>query len=300
MRIGTRDSALALAQTHKVKELIVSCCGLNPSSIEVVKIKTTGDKLKNKDLSNVGGKGLFLKEIEEQLLLDNIDIAVHSTKDIPASIPEDLMIAAYLKRDYVEDVFISRNFSSIEGLPYGATFGTSSPRRRVQMQMIRPDLKFVLFRGNVNTRLQKLKDGEADATSLALCGIKRLGIDLEKEGYKSSVLPYDRFIPAVGQGVISVECRKKDKDLIEILKLINDHRTENMMLAERAFLETLKGTCKTPMAAYAEYLDAKIALHCMLANDEGTKVHNIIKTGEVSCPRKLGIKAAKTIQKMFL
>jgi hydroxymethylbilane synthase len=300
MRIGTRGSRLALAQANKVKHKIIKHCGIEDSQIEIVPIKTTGDKIQNKDLTAVGGKGLFLKEIEEQLLLNNIDIAVHSTKDIPAFIPEDLTIAAYLKRDYAEDLFVSKHFSSLEDLPQGATFGTSSPRRRIQIKMIRPDLQFVLFRGNLETRLQKLKDGQADATSLALCGIKRLNIDLEKEGYKSMVLPKDRFIPAVGQGVISIECRKQDKELIKILNKINDKETQNLILAERSFLEALKGTCKTPMAAHAEYLDNQIMLYCMLANEDGTKVRHIMEVGDVDSPKQLGIKAAKAIEKLFL
>jgi hydroxymethylbilane synthase len=300
MKIGTRGSELALAQAHQVRDAIVKLCNVEYSSTEIVPIKTSGDKIQNKDLSQVGGKGLFIKEIEEQLLLNNIDIAVHSTKDIPAFIPEDLVIAAYLPRDYAEDIFISTKFASLEDLPNGATFGTSSPRRRVQVQMVRPDLQFVLFRGNVGTRLQKLKDGHADATSLALCGVKRLAIDLAKEGFKSEILPKDRFIPAVGQGIISVECRKKDKDLIKMLQQIDDQQTRSLILAERAFLETLKGTCKTPMAAHAEYIDNKIALYCMLSNEEGTKVRNVMETGDIFSAQKIGIRAAKTMQKLFV
>jgi hydroxymethylbilane synthase len=300
MRIGTRGSKLALAQANRVKDAIIRSCQVSANDIEIIPITTSGDKIQNKDLSTVGGKGLFIKELEEQLLLDNIDIAVHSTKDIPAYIPEDLTIAAFLKRDAIEDVFVSKHYSSFEALPQGALLGTASPRRRLQVYMVRPDLKTVLFRGNVETRLQKLSEGLADATILAACGLDRLGIDLKQEGFYAQILPKDRFIPAIGQGIISVECRKKDSHIIKMLDKINDRDTKILALAERGYLETLKGNCKTPMAAYAEYVDNKIMLYCMLANDEGTKVRTLVESGDVSEPYKVGYRAAKAIQKLLL
>lgn len=299
MRMGTRNSALALAQTHRVRDQLVKYCKINLVEIEIVEIKTTGDKIQNQDLTKVGGKGLFLKEIEEQLLLNNIDIAVHSTKDIPAEIPEDLVMAAYLERDVAEDLFVSKEFDSLQDLPQGAILGTASPRRKVQVAMVRPDIKTVLFRGNVGTRLRKLSEGQADATTLARCGIERLGIDLAQEGFKSQILSKDQFIPAIGQGVIGIECRKKDKDIIKMLSRINHQQTEHLVLAERGFLETLHGTCKTPMAAHATYVGSKIELCCMLADDSGTKVRSVAEIGDADSAYKIGVRAAKSIKQLF-
>jgi len=281
IRIGTRGSKLALVQAEIVKKELL----LYDSSMEIqiVPIKTTGDNNKFADLTKLGGKALFLKEIEEELLAKNIDIAVHSMKDIPAIIPNGLKIAAVLERADSRDVFISNNGKSFLDLEEGSVIGTSSPRRAVQILKLRPDFKIIPFRGNVDSRLKKVQDKEVDATMLALAGLERLG--LYEQGYQ--ILDSHIMIPAVGQGVICIECREEDQDMLEILATINHSPTEILIKAERAFLETTEGNCKTSMGACAEFIDSEnIQLKAFLASEDHSKI--VIKT-----EKGLGINAYK-------
>lgn len=271
IRIGTRGSKLALIQAEIVKKELLL---YGPSiEIQIVPIKTTGDNNKSADLTKLGGKALFLKEIEEELLAKNIDIAVHSMKDVPAMIPKGLKIAAVLERVDSRDVFVSNNGKSFLDLEEGAIIGTSSPRRAVQILTLRPDFHIVPFRGNVDSRLKKVQDNEVDATMLALAGLERLG--LYEQSYQ--ILDRETMIPAVGQGVICIECREEDQDMLKLLAAINHSPTEILMKAERAFLETIEGNCKTPMGACAEFIDsANIQLTAFLAREDNSKI--VIKT----------------------
>jgi len=246
IKLGTRRSKLALAQSGLV---IAALKRVNPEiKVEVHEIVTTGDKLYDQDLALIGGKGLFLKEIEDQLLDGKIDIAVHSMKDVPASLPEGLVIDCMLERENVQDVFVSEKYNNLAELPEGAAVGTSSPRRRLQLLANRPDLKIISMRGNVNTRIDKLARGEYDAIVLAYAGIKRLGLD----AHIKEVISTDVMLPAVGQGAIGIERNMHDEKLSALFKEINHIPTSLCVEAERSFMQSLKGDCTTPLAAYAQ------------------------------------------------
>jgi hydroxymethylbilane synthase len=287
IRIGSRGSKLALIQAHMVKEKLLAH---NPKyQIEILPIETTGDKKKSCDLTKIGGKALFLKELQEALLAKTIDIAVHSLKDVPASIPDDLAIACVLERGDPRDAFLSRDGSSLSSIKQNAIIGTSSPRRAIQLLKYRPDLKIVPFRGNVDSRINKMLDGQVDATLLALSGIQRLGIKIQYE-----ILNPNLMVSAVGQGVICTECLSNNESIKIILQNINHTTTEILINAERGFLETVGGTCKTPLGAYAEFAENdQIKLSCFLANDEGTISINRIFKGSLDQAYDLGKKAAR-------
>lgn len=256
IRLGTRRSKLALAQSGLV---IAALKRVNPEiKVEVHEIVTTGDKLYDQDLALIGGKGLFLKEIEDQLHAGKIDIAVHSMKDVPATLPEGLVIDCMLERENVHDVFISSQYNNMAELPEGAVVGTSSPRRRLQLLAHRPDLKIVSMRGNVNTRIDKLARGEYDAIVLAYAGLKRLSLG----NHIKEVISVDIMLPAVGQGAIGIERNMNDEQLGALLKEINHLPTFLCVEAERSFMQSLAGDCTTPLAAYAQikgdYIDMKV------------------------------------------
>ncbi|MDB9960405.1 hydroxymethylbilane synthase, partial [Amylibacter sp.] len=235
--IGTRGSPLALAQAHETMGRLIRSTGLDESCFKIKVIKTTGDKIQDRPLSEVGGKGLFTKEIEEAMLDNNIDIAVHSMKDMPVICPEGLIISCYLPREDVRDSFISTKYKSISELPNGATIGTSSLRRRAQLLNKRPDLKIVEFRGNVQTRLRKLNEGIADATFLACAGLNRLG-----RNEISNPIETDDMLPAIAQGCIGIEQRKNDIEISKILSVINDKSASLRLAAERSLLLGLDGS----------------------------------------------------------
>lgn len=265
-RIGTRDSKLALTQTELVCEsLIKSNPDLSYNQFEIVKTKTIGDKVLNKNLSEIGGKNLFIKEIEEALLDNRIDFAVHSLKDMTANLHPEASIAACLKREDPRDALISHNYNTLSDLPEGAIVGTSSIRRASIALHYRPDLKIVPFRGNVLTRIEKLKQNQVDATFLAMAGIRRLNI----EEHIYSPLKIEEFLPAISQGIIGVECRKKDNHIYKLLRSINHPETEICTTAERAFLECLEADCSVPIAAYATLKDDQIKLDCLVINSKG-------------------------------
>lgn len=243
--VGSRASKLALAQTQIVINKLKI---LHPNiEFEVKEIVTTGDKILDISLDKVGGKGLFLKEIEDALLKGEIDIAVHSMKDVPAIIPNGLIIACVLEREDSRDCFVSNKYSSFESLPKGAIVGTSSARRRVQLMFKRPDLEYKVLRGNVITRLNKVEKGEYDAAILAYAGLKRLGL----EHQVTEIFDKDFLIPAVAQGAICVECKNDNAKLIDILRSINHKETELTTSAERGYLREIAGDCSTPIAAMA-------------------------------------------------
>jgi hydroxymethylbilane synthase len=247
LRIGSRGSKLALVQAEEVKARILSALGMEPQQIEIVPIVTTGDRIKNRSLSEIGGKGLFTKEIEEALLGRAIDLAVHSMKDLPAVLPQGLVIGGVLTREDPRDAFLSPIAKSIDALPRGAHIGSSSIRRTAQLRRRRRDLAFSDFRGNVDTRLRKLKAGEVDATLLACAGLNRLGLSHEI----TAAIAVEDMLPALGQGAIGIEVLSEEGPLAEAIAQINDEATAQAVACERGFLAELDGSCKTPIAGYA-------------------------------------------------
>ncbi|MFN3280236.1 MAG: hydroxymethylbilane synthase [Tabrizicola sp.] len=247
LKIGTRGSPLALWQAHETRRSLMAAFALPEDAFEIVVIKVTGDQIQDKALREIGGKGLFTREIEEALLDGSIDIAVHSMKDMPTVQPEGLILDCYLPRADVRDAFVSPRYASIADLPHGATVGSSSLRRRAQLALRRPDLHLVEFRGNVQTRMRKLDDGVADATFLAMAGLTRLGMH---SVVRSAIAP-EEMLPAVAQGAIGVERRTADDRTAALLSRIHDRETALRLAAERSFLARLDGSCETPIAGLA-------------------------------------------------
>ncbi len=266
IRLGTRGSALALWQAEKVSDEIKK---INPGcEVEIIKIKTEGDRILDRSLAAVGGKGLFVKDIEQALLDGGIDIAVHSLKDVPAEFPEGLGLTAYLEREDPRDALISSNGETLEGLPEGAVLGTSSLRRKVQILNKRPDLEIKDIRGNVQTRMKKVEDGEYHATILAVAGMKRLGIiDRASERIPESVC-----LPAVGQAIVAVESRLTDDRINAILSGIGCLVSEKAAVAERTFLKVLEGGCHAPIAAHAVVSADGIYFRGFVSDPEGRKI----------------------------
>ncbi len=252
LRIGTRGSPLALAQTHQTRALLAQAHGVGEDHFLIEVIRTTGDAIQDRALSEAGGKGLFTKELDAALIAGSIDLAVHSSKDLPTHLPTEIVVAGYLAREDVRDAFIGRGGVTLAELSAGATVGTASLRRAAQVKRLRPDLKTALIRGNVETRLKKIESGEFDGTLLALAGLKRLGL----EAQVTELLPLDKFLPAAGQGAIGVTCRAADARTRAALEPILDEATNFALAAERSFLTVLDGSCRTPIAAYA-HLDGK-------------------------------------------
>ncbi len=267
LKIGTRGSPLALAQAHEVRARLMAAHGMPEEAFAITVIQTTGDAVQDRPLSEIGGKGLFTKEIEAALLDRRIDIAVHSTKDVANVLPEALALTTFLPREDVRDSFISRKHGSLADLPEGAVVGCSSIRRRAQMAEKRPDLQFVEFRGNVQTRLAKLDAGLAEATLLACAGLVRLGTrDL------MNPIAVDEMLPAVAQGAISLE-QRADEDLQGLLAPLNDDDTALCVRAERAFLAELDGSCRTPIGGLARLVDGAVELRGEILKPDGSTVH---------------------------
>lgn len=270
LKIGTRGSPLALAQAEMVKDqLIAAHADLSNETIDIVVIKTSGDRILDRHLMTAGGKGLFTKEIEEALIAGDIDCAVHSSKDMPTSLPDGLELSVFLPREDARDAFISDKFSHFLDLPQGATLGTASLRRRAQALRLRPDLKVVTFRGNVQTRLRKLKDEEADATFLALAGLNRLGMAQAA----TEKLSLEDFLPAPAQGAVTVEVRTDDEAMKSRLAPLHDPDTALAVAAERTFLAALDGSCRTPIAAHATRQGDLVLMQAMLLSIDGAIVH---------------------------
>lgn len=268
-RIGTRGSPLALAQAHETRDRLIRAFDLVADAFEIVVIKTTGDLVQDRPLKELGGKGLFTKEIEEALTDGRIDIAVHSMKDMPVKQPDGLALETFLPREDVRDAFISSRFADLAGVPAGTRVGTSSLRRKAQLLSKRPDLEVVEFRGNVQTRLSKLDDGVAACTFLAMAGLKRLGL---ADVAASAIDPSD-MLPAVAQGAIGIERRETDNRAGGMLEAINDLQTQQRLAAERAFLEALDGSCDTPIAGLAELSGNSLRLRGEILKTDGSETH---------------------------
>lgn len=294
--IGTRSSKLALWQAEFIKsELQKLYPGIN---VELNKIKTTGDKILDVPLAKVGGKGLFVKEIEEALLRKEADIAVHSMKDVPTEFPEGLRLAVICKREDPRDVLISRiqdskfKIQNFKSIPYKAKIGTSSLRRACQILNIRPDLIIEQLRGNVDTRIRKLDEGMYDAIILAAAGAKRLGLG----NRITEFLPFEISLPAIGQGAIGIECREDDEFINKIILPLNHEETAICVKAERAFLKRLEGGCQVPIAANAMFIAPDtISLDGLVGSIEGDRVIKGNKKGNISEPEKIGIELAEDI-----
>lgn len=290
--VGSRGSKLAIVQTHIVLKRLHK---FFPELVFEVKIiKTKGDKFLDKNFSQIQGKGIFTKEIEEKLISREIDVAVHSLKDLPTELPDELMISAILTRDYPEDVLISKKNRLFFELPKGARIGTSSLRRIVQLKRIRPDLVFVPLRGNVPTRIKKLYSSDLDAIVLARAGLERLGL-----GHTiTEILPVEVVVPAVGQGAIAVEIRKDNEFAREITESLNDIETEFAVRAERSFLSKLGGGCRNPIAAYATIIDYEIFIDGFVASTDGESYVRHSTFGDAINPEKLGFQLAEEMLKM--
>lgn len=267
LKIGTRGSPLALAQAYETRQRLAAAFDLPDDAFEIVVITTTGDKIQDRPLKDIGGKGLFTKEIEEDMLSGAIDIAVHSMKDMPVDQPAGLILDTYLPREDVRDAFVSPKVKRLADLAQGATVGTSSLRRRAQLLNIRPDLRVVEFRGNVQTRLKKLADGVADATFLAMAGLNRLG----RSDVASSAVEVDEMLPAVAQGTIGIERRLDDTRVADMLAAIHDVETGQRLAAERAFLAALDGSCETPIGGLAVLKDGLIYLRGEILKPDGSE-----------------------------
>jgi hydroxymethylbilane synthase len=266
LKIGTRGSPLALWQAHEVRRLLGAAFGLTDEAFEIVVIKVTGDAIQDKALREIGGKGLFTREIEEALLDGGIDIAVHSMKDMPTLQPEGLVLDCYLERADVRDGFVSPTVARLEDLPQGAVVGSSSLRRRAQLALRRPDLKLVEFRGNVQTRMRKLEEGVADATFLAMAGLTRLGM---AHVARSAIAP-EEMLPACAQGAIGVERRVGDARVEALLAAVHHGPTGLRIAAERAFLTRLDGSCETPIAGLAVLESDQLWLRGEILRPDGT------------------------------
>jgi hydroxymethylbilane synthase len=284
IRIGTRGSPLALAQARQVAARLSAAHDLAPEQCELVIIKTTGDRITDRPLIEAGGKGLFTKELEEALFAGDIDLAVHSMKDMPAILPQGLVISAILKREDPRDAFVSVKYGSLDALPEGAVIGTSSPRRQAQVLRARPDLRVVGFRGNVETRLRKLEEGVADATFLACAGLNRLGL----AQHITAAMPIDVMLPAVAQGAIGIEIRADDDATALLLAPLNDAATALCVAAERAYLAQLEGSCRTPIAGYAELHGGALRLRGEILTPNGAQAYNAERSGAAQEAMLLG------------
>jgi hydroxymethylbilane synthase len=292
LRIGTRGSPLALAQAGTVRDLLARAHGFDPGQIEFQVIRTTGDRIQDRPLAEAGGKGLFAKEIEEALIDRRIDLAVHSSKDMPTFLPAGLVLSTFLPREDARDAFISRKARTLADLPRGAVIGTSSPRRQALLRRKRPDLKVVDLRGNVETRLRKLDDGVADATLLALAGLKRLGL----ADAATAVFELDEFLPAVGQGAIGIEIRADDAKTRALLAPINHADTETALACERAFLAALDGSCRTPIAGHAKVANGRVNFHGMIVKPDGSEAFATTRNGTIADAERLGTDAGQELK----
>jgi len=292
IRIGTRGSKLALAQAHEVRDRLIAAHRLAAADIEIVVITTTGDRVRDRPLAEIGGKGLFTKEIEEALFDRRIDMAVHSMKDLPAQLPDGLGIACVLPREDPRDAFLSPIAVDLAGLPHGAKVGSSSVRRTAQALRVRPDLEVVAFRGNVDTRLARLAAGDVAATFLACAGLNRLGL----ADRITSALPVDIMLPAVAQGAVGIEIHIDDERIAELIATINDKASAITVAAERAFLAALDGSCRTPLAGHAVLENACIRFHGQTLSLNGRHIFETTREGAADDAAALGRDAGDEIR----
>jgi hydroxymethylbilane synthase len=293
LRIGTRGSPLALIQAAMVRDQLAAAHPDQATPVITV-IRTTGDKVRDRALSEIGGKGLFTKEIEDALLSGAIDLAVHSMKDMPTWQPDGLSLVCQLERADPRDALLARDAGSVAELRQGAVIGSASLRRRAQLLMVRPDLEMALIRGNVETRMAKLAAGEVDGTLLAMAGLVRLGV-AEKSG--AIALDPEDMLPAVAQGVICIECREDDGRTRDALAPLNHQATATVTAAERAFLEVLDGSCRTPLAGYAVFDDGgDIHFRGLITRPDGSEHHRAERLGPASDAAAMGVDAGNELK----
>ena len=291
LKIGTRGSPLALAQAYETRRRLGVAFDLTDACFEIVVIKTTGDKIIDRPLKEIGGKGLFTREIEQDLLSGAIDIAVHSMKDMPVEQPAGLLLETYLPREDVRDAFVSHAHQRLEDLPAGTVVGTSSLRRKAQLQHKRPDLTVVEFRGNVQTRLKKLEDGVAACTFLAMAGLNRL----DMSHVANSAIDTEQMLPAVAQGAIGIERRANDESTAAMLGAIHDTPTGQRLAAERAFLAELDGSCETPIAGLAELNGSQLRLRGEVLRTDGSEAIGDDVTGPIESGAEMGREMARKL-----
>jgi hydroxymethylbilane synthase len=292
LRIGSRGSPLALVQAREVAARLAAAAGIDAEGIEIKVIRTTGDVVVDRVLADAGGKGLFTKEIEEALLAGSIDLAVHSSKDLPTILPPGLVLAGFLPREDARDAFISQKAQTLGELPPGAVIGTASPRRQALVKMLRPDAVVVMLRGNVETRLRKLEGGEIDATLLAVAGLKRLGL----LAAATAILDPDQFVPAVGQGAIGLETRADDSRTRALVAAIDDADTRAALAAERAFLGVLDGSCRTPIGGHATIEGGTLRFHGIIVKPDGSEAFTVVREGRRDSAAELGADAGRELR----
>ena len=292
MTIGTRGSPLALAQARQLRMRLAQAHGIDQQDIAITVIRTTGDQIQDRALSESGGKGLFTKELDSALIDGTIDIAVHSSKDLPTVLPDAVTLAAFLPREDVRDALICPLATSIATLPPRAKVGTASLRRGAQVKRLRPDIEIVLIRGNVDTRLRKIADGQADATLLAYAGLKRLGLTDKAQ----AILEIDDFLPAVGQGAIGITARSGDFKMLERLATINDGPTMHALVAERAFLRVVDGSCRTPIAGLAVSDGEQLSFRGVILRPDGSEFHEVVQEGLAENATGLGLAAGHALR----
>ncbi len=292
VRIGTRGSRLALWQAGAVRDALALAHRLDPEQFEIVKITTSGDRIQDRALLEAGGKGLFTKEIEEALLAGAIDVAVHSAKDMQTFLPPGLVVGAYLEREDVRDALIARDAESLEALRPEAVLGTASLRREALARRARPDLRIALLRGNVPTRLRRVEAGEFDATLLAAAGLKRLDLD----NHITAFMPLDAFPPACGQGAVAIECRAEDPRIRDLLAPVDHRETAAAVTCERAFLGSLDGSCRTPIAGYATTSGGALRFGGLLLSPDGAQSYEASLTGDVADAAEIGRAAGAEIR----
>lgn len=292
IRIGTRGSPLAMAQALEVRARLLEAHGLSDDDVEIDVISVAGDRIQDRSLAEIGGKGLFTEDIETKLLNGSIDIAVHSSKDMPTMLPEGLALTAFLEREDPRDAFLSQTAVNLLALPMGAVVGTSSLRRQALVRRARPDLKTIEFRGNVQTRLRKLNEGVADATLLANAGLRRLGM----EDAITDLIALDVFPPAPGQGAICVEGRTEDKRVLDLIEPLNHQATSAALQCERAFLATLDGSCRTPIAGHAVIDGDDVSFYGLVLKPDGSESHDVTLSGKGSDVLSIGKTAGDLIR----
>ncbi len=293
LRIGTRGSPLALAQTHETRDRLAAAwpeLGID-GAIEIEIIKTTGDLIQDRPLAEIGGKGLFTKELDEAMLSGRIHLAVHSMKDVPTQLPDGIALPCILPREDVRDAFISPKAKSLADLPQGAVIGSASLRRAAQILHKRPDLKLVNFRGNVQTRLRKLEEGVVDATLLAMAGLRRLGL----AQHVTAALDVTEMLPAVAQGAIGITCRSDDAVSQRYLAALNCAESQIRVIAERAFLTRLDGSCRTPIAALAELDGDTLWFRGLIISPDGKIIHETSRSGKRADAHAMGTDAAEEL-----
>jgi hydroxymethylbilane synthase len=291
LKIGTRGSQLALVQANWVREKLVEA---HPDlTVTLITIKTTGDKIQDAPLAKIGGKGLFVKEIEEALIQKRVDLAVHSIKDVPTELPGELHLSAITRREDPRDVFVSKNRKNLGELPHGAKIGTSSLRRQAQLLHFRGDFELIPLRGNLDTRLKKLEKMNLDGIVLAMAGVKRLGF----ESRVTEIIPTEISLPAIGQGALGIETRKGDQEVEERISFLNDPPSAIAISAERAFLKRLEGGCQVPVAAFARIIESTLHIEGLVGTVDGQRLIRHHLEGTMDQAESLGTELAEILLK---